>query len=583
MAEATYDVSSALNSINRNLGTVNDNILTGIKGIDAVNGAVSTVDNNLRAVYDEIGQLARDFHEYVKKAENQHNVSLAETRLVKIRQELETKYGFYAKTRRTTIGILQADDLEVVRKNTITMVTEELMLSAPGYWLAPCLVALAAWINDNPELADRAVREAIKRNDEKTSLLFALICRRADRKTSSLKWTQRFLANQDVEQLDRKCVIILDAFASGLLGSDSEGIVAKQLDEWMMRLSDKPGFVDQQTQQWSDAINLKRNPYISGYTYLRQYSKTWTTLQSILEGAYLHETIFNYFDKIFKKQSSSIALKEQLDEILMNLCTEFDDEELPLRRDEKLNQFIVDYDGDLPRAKQSMQVEQSAFDMHKDFTQLLTDSAMKPESSGASASTQKFAIALSRDWIANAYNDVVAKNRMNIPNLIEINVDNFNESTSDGKNENELVQNFEQMVMKEKKTALSQNGLTGFQVFCLWGGVGIGIIGLLMYIVSNKFLGGIALISSIGMMIYHFSKKKIVATCQKDIEEQFEKKRSSGVQIIRATIAEIIDFRAEFAEKDAESVKVIDFLEQIKPEQYIRKLSDSTRRIKISN
>jgi hypothetical protein len=80
----------------------------------------------------------------------------------------------------------------------------KLMLSAPGYWLAPCLVALAAWINDESELADRAVREAIKRNDEKTSLLFALICRRADRKSASLKWTQRYLANQDEENLDHK-------------------------------------------------------------------------------------------------------------------------------------------------------------------------------------------------------------------------------------------------------------------------------------------------------------------------------------------------------------------------------------------
>ena len=40
-------------------------------------------------------------------------------------------------------------------------------------------------------------------------------------------------------------------------------------------------------------------------------------------------------------------------------------------------------------------------------------------------------------------------------------------------------------------------------------------------------------------------------------------------------------FRAEFAEKDAESQKVLDFLEQISPEQYVRKLADSNRRIKV--
>ncbi|MDR2749504.1 MAG: hypothetical protein LBC41_02485, partial [Clostridiales bacterium] len=501
MAEATYDVSAALSNISSNLSTINNNVLSGVRDIEGVRSVVGTIDGNLKAVSSEVDKLAREFHAYVKIAENQHNVSVAETRLVKIRQELETKYGFHADTRRTTIGILQADDLELIRKDTIATATEELMLSAPGYWLAPCLVALAAWINDKPEIADRAIREAIKRNDEKTSILFALICRRADRKSASLKWTQRYLANQDEENLDRKCVIILDAFASGLLGSDSEGVVAKQLEEWMRRLSDKAGFVERQTKQWSEAINLKRKPFNSGYTYLRKYSKTWPKLQYIMEGAFLHGTIFRYFDNIFKQQSSGAALKEQLDEILMSLCSEYDDEELPLRRDEKLNKFVIDYDGDMARAQKSMKVEQTAFDAHKDFTQLLTDSAMKPESSHASVSTQKFAIALSRDWISNAYNDVVAKNRMAIPDTIEINVDNFNDRTRDGRNENELVQKFEQMVDKEKEAALAENVLTGFQKFALIGGIIIGAIGIAACIAGQVFLGLIAIVAGAGLII----------------------------------------------------------------------------------
>src|SRR5699024_9043547 len=111
--------------------------------------------------------------------------------------------------------------------------------------------------------------------DEKTSLFFALICRRADRKKACLKWTQRYLANQDEENLDRKTIIILDAFASGLLGADSEGVISRQMNDWLDRLTEKPGFVEQQTRQWSDAINTKRQPIDGGcYPYLRKYSHT---------------------------------------------------------------------------------------------------------------------------------------------------------------------------------------------------------------------------------------------------------------------------------------------------------------------
>lgn len=573
---ADYAISSAnLSAIESGLKAINNNL-------KVIDNNVDRVNDKVKVVYDEVGALARDFHNFVQIQIRANALSKAQQRVIQIRQEMEKRFGHYDIVRRTTTGILQADDLGIVKRDTISNATEELMISTPGYWLAPCLVALAAWINDQPELAERALKEGIKRNDEKTSLFFALICRRADRKSAALKWTQRYLANQDEENLDRKTVIILDAFASGLLGSDSEGVVSKQMGEWLEHLADKPGFVEQQTKQWSDAINLKRKPLeTNDYTYLRKYSKTWPVLQDIMEGAMLHAEILDYFMAIFEQEASTDSLKAQLDEILNTLVSEFDEEEIPLRKEEKYNQFVIDFEGDEDRARQNVAVEQTAFEEHKDFTQLLTDAAMKPESSHASVSTQKFAIALSKEWVSNAYNDVVAQNRMKIPNEIEINVDTFNDKTTDGQNETELIGKFNALVDEEKASALSQVVLSGFEKFCLWGGVAIGVIGLIMMIAGSTFLGLIAIIAGIGMVINHFSKKKKVEQNRQNIEAKFEEKRKNGSQIIRATLAEVVDFRAEFAEKDGESQKVIDFLEQISPEQYVRKLADSSRRIKV--
>ena len=580
---AEYSISSAnLNAIENGLRSINNNLGTLNNNIEVIDRRVDNVNSNVKVVYDEVGALARDFHDFVQLQVRANALSKAQQRMIQIRQEMEKKFGHYDIVRRTTTGILQADDIGIVKKDTISNATEELMISTPGYWLAPCLVALAAWINDQPELAERALKEGIKRNDEKTSLFFALICRRADRKSAALKWTQRYLANQDEENLDRKTVVILDAFASGLLGADSEGVISKQMGEWLEHLANKPGFVEQQTKQWSDAINLKRKTLASNnYTYLRKYSKTWPVLQDIMEGAMLHAEILDYFTAIYEQEVSTDSLKAQLDEILDNLVTEFDDEEIPLRKEEKYNQFVIDFDGDEDRARKNMAIEQTAFEVHKNFTQLLTDAAMKPESSNASASTQKFAIALSKEWVSNAYNDVIAQNRMKIPNEIQINVDTFNDKTTDGQNENELIGRFNSQVDREKQNALEQVTLSGFETFCLYGGAAIGSIGLLMLIAGSAFLGLIAIIAGGGMVINHFSKKKTIEQTRQNIETQFEEKRKNGSQIIRATLAEVVDFRAEFAEKDGESQKVIDFLEQISPEQYVRKLSDSNRRIKM--
>lgn len=569
-----YVISSAnLNYIERSLNSIHNDL-------GSIDLGVNKVNDNVKIVYDSVGALANEFHSFIQMQIKANRLGQAHTKVVQIRQEIEKKYGHYDIVRRTTTGILQADDLGLVKKETISTATEELMISTPNYWLAPCLVALAAWINDQPELAERAVREAIKRNDEKTSLFFALVCRRADRRSSSLKWTQRYLANQNEENLDRKTIIILDAFASGLLGADSEGVISRQMDTWMEHLADKPGFIEQQTTQWSDAIKQKRKPFDgSDYTYLQKYSKSWPLLQDIMEGAMLHSEILNYFTNIFNQENSTATLKEQLDDILNSLVTGFDDEEIPLRKKEKFEQFVIEFEGDEERAKRNMAVEESAFETYKNFTQLLTDAAMKPESSNASVSTQKFAIALSKDWITNAYNDVTAENRMKIPQNIQINIEDFNGITCDGSNEEELVNDFNILIDNQKNAEIQKQKLSSFEQFCLVGGIIIGAMGFLVLLFQHIFFGIAGLVAGIGMVLNHFSKKKRIEANIENINKLFENKRTMGLEILRAVLAEVVDFRAEFAEKDMESKNVLDFLEQISPEQYVRKLSESGRKV----
>ncbi|MGN1308096.1 MAG: hypothetical protein ACI4V3_10545 [Faecousia sp.] len=581
---ADYVISAAnLSAIERGLNNLGEGLQTVASGISTVNGRVNEVAGNVRLLEDQVTTLARDFADFLITYNNKTQLTISHTEIVRIRQELEQKYGHYDIVRRTTTGILQANDLGIVRKETIKTAAEDLMLATPNYWLTPCLIALAAWIDDEPKIAGDALQEAIKRNDENTSLFFALVCRRANRKQACLKWVERYLANQDEENLDRNAVIILDAFAGGLLGADSEGVVARQIGKWMDHLADKPNFVNQQTQQWTDAITLKKRPMQdNGYTYLPKYSHTWPILQEIMEGAQLHADILSYFMNIFHQEASTDALKAQLDEILDSLVSNFDEVELPLRKEERLHQLIIDFGGDKTRASAAMALEESAFHEKKDFTQLLTDAAMKPESSHASVSTQKFAIALSKDWIINAYNDITAQNRMKIPYEIEINVDTFNGKTTDGSNEGQLLSDFSALVDREKASALSSHVLSGFETFCLYGGIAVGVIALILLFTDNVLLGLLAMIAGIAMICNHFSKKKAVTSAREEIDRKYEKKREQGKQVIRATVAEIVDFRGEFARKDRESEKVIEFLDQLAPEQYVKKLADSTRRVKVS-
>ena len=547
--------------------------------VDYVNNRVDQVDDNVKIVYNEVEKLANEFREYVEMQSLANRKAEAKMNLSAIRDKLKDNFGHYDVVRRTATGILQANDLAIVKKELISSITEKQMLETPDYWLTPCLVALAAWINDDKDLAERALNEGIRRNDEKTSLFFGLICRRIEREGSSLKWLARYLEVQDEEKLDRKAVIVLDAFASGLLGNDTENFVYKQIQKWMSNLEVKPGFTERQLDNWRDAINSKRVPLQKGlYPYLEKYSHTWSNLEGVLEGANLNNDLYEYFRGIFSKKEETRTLKNELDKILDSLVTEFDEEELPLKREEQFEELVVKYNGSERRANAQMALEKNVYNDYRDFMQLLTDASMNPENSKSSIITQKFATALSRNNIVTAFNDVTAQNRMNVPYEIEINVDTFNDKTQDAEDEEEILDRFEKLVEQEKQTELSKVKLSIFEQFCLYGGGVILLYGIIKSFADKSF-ALITIILGIGSIVYHITAKQKIKKLIDKINNAYAQKLESGKQIIRATIAEIVDFRVEFSERDVESKKVLDFFEQIKPEEYIRRLTNAERKI----
>ena len=224
MAEGYVDLSPIVRSIN----VVNDNLSVVNRNLGAVAEQVDGLNNNVEVMDSKLEQLAQDFLAFVRQDATDKELQRAMTDIIRIRQELDKKFGNYDEVRNRTTGILQAVDVSLVRKETIASCTEELMLATPKYWLAPCLIALSAWINNNKELAEKAINEALKRDDEKSSLLFALISRRGNRFNASEVWLERYLSMQDPTALERDMVVVIDAYASGLFGGDSHGSVTAQ-------------------------------------------------------------------------------------------------------------------------------------------------------------------------------------------------------------------------------------------------------------------------------------------------------------------------------------------------------------------
>ena len=546
------------------------------------NKNILDIRKDVQRINKDLTKLQRDITEFISYQANQNRLGRAETRIVQIRQEIEKKFGHYDFVRRTIRGVLQANDMGVIREETIKTATEEVMLSTPNYWLAPALVALSSWICNNQELANKAMLEAIRLDNEKTSLLFTLICRRSGRKSASLKWAYRYLAAQDEEAIDRKTMIILDCFSNGLLGTDSESRISSILNSWIARLSEKPGFVDKQRQQWVKALSGHLQQVDDNtYAYLATYSPTWDVLKNLLSYAALHNTLFYYFKDILEQPVDSEGLVAELDIVLQSLVENYDEEEKPLRKEERLEVLVKEQNGDESAAKKLFKQEESTLEEKIDFTKLLTNAVLYPDLVNASISTQKIALALSKGWIIDAYRDMVVNYRMNVPLQIELKIKDYIAQTSDGANESEVIKEFLAYADGEEARELAaladpEGEQDIIRIF--WGLTGFGIL-----ICFVSLLIGIPVILIFG--IWAFSKQKARAERAEKREElarEYVEFRNNGTEIIRNFMAEVVDYRDEFLTRDQESETVIDLVQAVTTSQYIKHQPDEvTRNIKV--
>ncbi|MCI9628927.1 MAG: hypothetical protein HFJ64_06895 [Eggerthellaceae bacterium] len=578
IVKAVSDVSSQIGRISGQVDHVDGNVVSvGTKVVD--------VNDNVKIVNNELSRLTHDFHEYVVKAEMQHQVELATTKLGNAQQQIDAKFRHYGEVRRSVTGILQATDAGIVKKETITDISEEMMVKCKGYWLAPCLVALANWIDDKRDVAEAAIKEGIARDDDKTSLLFGLICRRADRQDAAIKWIGRYLGRQNPESLRRETVVILDAYSSGLFYSEQDDTISKQISEWIIHLEQTPGFLEEETANWKLALEGKKRPWGGHeFIYLKDFSKTWPQMQESMEWALLHQDIMSYFEGILGTASSRGQVKAQLDEMMDNLVASYDDEEVPLMEEIKHCKLIIECDGDLTAADAAFNAEKVAFEERSNFTEILTKAVMYPDDVKASSSTQKLALSLSREWISDAYAQSVAEHRKDIPIEYEINIDTFNDKTKDGSDEDRLVKAFNDHIDLEKKEELEKTKLKPLDLYMGIGGAVAALIGLIMAIVAGvtggmPLLGIFIIIIGGAMMFRYWGKQKSVKAKRSKIEAEFEEKRTKGISILRAVIAEIVDYIMDLEVADLVGDDVVDLLEQLDPDEYINTISNSNRTV----
>ncbi len=408
-------------SIARDINRVHNLVVQVSRSVDAVSTQVNAVDMQARETQSDLARLQQAFNDYVRKFDLRANEQAAETRIGNIRGQIHQKFGHHIRARESAIGMLQGFDNGLITEDTAHRVAEELMIENHSYWLAPCLVALAAWAVDDPELCDTAISVAFNRASDRTSLFMALVLRRQSRQAASVRWLRHYLNAQDPSALTPEFAVVLEAISQGAFGPAGLAMVREVLDQWRELLAHDESAQDAQVLWWLQEIEANRTASAANrYPRLTEVSPQWTMMDAALRSAGAHrELVTKYTAMLAAEIRPTERIEDTIDDILDRLVRDYDPEELPLWRDLAVQEMIVACKGDEELAATRIAPELVALDDRKDYLTVETMSALHPDKLGVSEATQRVAVAACSEWFARAHSTFTADYRKRVPANVE--------------------------------------------------------------------------------------------------------------------------------------------------------------------
>lgn len=515
---------------------------------------VDALTKQITGVSAELQDLADAFQTFINDSRKAAAVQKAATELVRVRQEIEQNFGSYRVVRETMLGVLQATDLALVKKTTISQVTEELMLSTPDYWLAPCLVAVAAWIGNNRDLANRAITEALKRDEEKTALAMALICRRNNRTETCYEWLSLYFAKQSASNFTESNFTYLDAYLNGVFGPDKKHMCDDYAVKWMREIqSNGDDIVAKQTEQWRSYCEKFTVNLDSQFPQLREHAVQYRDIAEYVGRINAVGKIADNFSGMKNVDVDQQKLKKDIDQTLVTLISRCDEKEEPLRKEEQYLLAVRRFDGDTEAAKAAvLEANRKRTEDTINLIDQMTNVIVHSED--YRPSERKTAVSFLSSYIRSGFESYMTEKKEAFPETITLEVEGWT-GTAHGEEDAEAKKmDFRAHMEKERLEKLASVQEKNPKQFRT-AAIAMGVLGL-VFLMIVPFLG-ILILAGAGYCLWK-SKKLAKDTTNHivEVDADFDKRISQGERQIDAALAEWD--AAKKAVKDFESEKLRD-------------------------
>lgn len=553
-----------------NLDTLERNLDALANNLGSLSTNMSQVDNKVNTVTDTVKTLEEEIKNFMFEIRESTIVSNAKQTILMSQSELEKKYGHYDNIRREVSGLLESTDLNAIKKSTIEALSEKTLLTTPTYWLSPALVTLCAWFTNNKDLAYRALNEALKRDDEKTSLLFCLLHLRAKRNNTALLWLKRYIDKQDPGKIENMFIIVLDAVSSGIFGPDAKNYVINKIDNWLKLLSNENNLKETQKKRWKEKFDsLTKSNTSLKFPYLEKYTSTSINIKNSFDKTTSRKNIYDFLNGIVSDNKTDTDINKRIDKIINMLVFNYENEELELKKEIEKNKLIISLNGNLTKANEKFESSSLAFQEKTDIYTLITNILLSnveclPE-------TKKLALSLSKNIVIDSYNEFTSNEATNSVNN-EIQIDKWTGNTTDGKNELELKNSLSNYINNKNRNYINSEKFINFKVM-----IAI-IVVIIACFLLRDFIQFIILFIGLGLAYCAYEMYNTYKRRNMKIK-RVEKERKDAFIILENIICEIVDYNYMINETNHINDEIKVFLNNLDYRNYIN--TNTERNIKV--
>ena len=302
-----------------------------ISGLDTrVSGVESSisqlrerVDGLEKSVVRAISELQRTMNEFVTEYRRDRTVQNAHDDLAEARRELNEAFGRYKEVRDLSSEIIYVVQRGFVSRSVILDVTERLAIRTPRYWLAPAILAVAAWLDRDKDRYVESIKTALALDHSKTALFMTLLLRHQARNEDMRAWIGSYLTGLEPTNLPTDFTVVIEAVAGRTLGADSAPHLVRRMRSWYDNAASSHDAQAEEIRQWErNLLGLAAaGEYADTFPVLAQSNPGWELLRKRHEAFTAIEAADQYFRGRFEEGVDVPAnLDEKISLLLKSLA-----------------------------------------------------------------------------------------------------------------------------------------------------------------------------------------------------------------------------------------------------------------------